>query len=249
MAGDRVNIASATVNDFFGQTQLGNPAGVMVVGVGEAPPAPVPVTPEEVKTGGARAAALESVLVRVSNVTVASITPPPAGGDATPTNEFEVGAATSPGLRVNDLLYLTSPFPTVGEVFTSITGILELRNSNSKIEPRSAGDVVAGPPVLVSFSPPLSYAQEGTVAQPTFPTALTVALTRPAAMDTFVTIGSSDPSTVDVPGGGVTAALHRLDCGSLQQADQMLRHLLRAGRKRSQQGIERVLRRRARRTG
>ena len=39
-------------------------------------------------------------------------------------------------LRVNDLFYLANPFPAAGDNYASITGILEYRNGNSKIEPR-----------------------------------------------------------------------------------------------------------------
>ena len=96
----------------------------------------------DVATGGARAAKLESVLVEVDNVAVTDIAPPPGTGETAPTNEF----AVTDSLRVNDLLYLVTPFPTVGTQYVSITGVLDFRNDNSKLEPRGVSDFVVGQP-------------------------------------------------------------------------------------------------------
>ncbi len=133
LAGQRISMSAALIDDWFGDIQLTNAAPVIVLLGPEAPPSPVAVTPAEIATGGARAAALGGVLVQVTNVTVASLDP--AG------NEFLVNA----GLRVDDLFYLASPFPYVGRNFASITGPLALRGGNTKVEPRAASDLVTAP--------------------------------------------------------------------------------------------------------
>ena len=194
--GDRVTI-SATIQNFFGQLQLSNATSITVTSSGEALPAPIAVAVADVVTGGPRAAALEGVLVTVSDVTVTSLD--------TSFNEFLVNT-TPPGasaLRVDDLLFLPAPFPAVNDYFTSITGLLNFRNSNSKLEPRRAADLVEGL-TLASFGPALSYVTEGQMGAATVPTALTVTMNTPVAADTFVAIASSDEAALTVVGGGVT---------------------------------------------
>jgi large repetitive protein len=198
--GDRISISSATVADFFGQIELTMPVIVPVSSLGEASPAPISVTPAEVATGGAKAKALEAVIVQVSNVSVTDIAPPLGGGDTAPSNEFVV----SNSLRVDDFLYLITPFPVLGQNYASLTGIMNLRNDDYKLELRGAGDVIGGAPVLTGFGPPLSFTDVGQVASPTFPTPLTVQLSNAPSSDTFVGITSSDPTSLTVVGGGVT---------------------------------------------
>ena len=111
---------------------------VTVIGTGRTLPPVVDVTPAEVQTGGARATALEGVLVRVMTTTCTNPAPAPAGGETGMTFEYEVGG----GLRVDDLFFRTAPFPTMSETFSSITGVLAWRRSNSKLHPRSATDIV-----------------------------------------------------------------------------------------------------------
>jgi hypothetical protein len=134
--GDEVNV-SGRVTDFFGQTQLTSMT-VTVIGTGRTLPPVVDVTPAEVQTGGARATALEGVLVRIMTTTCTNPAPAPAGGETGMTFEYEVGG----GLRVDDLFFRTAPFPTMSETFSSITGVLAWRRSNSKLHPRSATDIV-----------------------------------------------------------------------------------------------------------
>jgi predicted extracellular nuclease len=135
--GDRVTISRAIVTDFYTQIELTSPIAT-IVSTGETLPEPVVVLPSEVTTGGSRAAALEAVTVRVANVTVTDVAPTLGGGDSAPSNEFVVASS----LRVDDFMYLVVPFPAVGNVYTSITGILTYRTSNSKLEPRNAADLV-----------------------------------------------------------------------------------------------------------
>ncbi len=202
--GDRVDITSAVVADFFGQVQLNSVTLGQVRSSGNALPQPVPVTAVEVATSGIRARALEGVLVRISNASVTAVNLPPGPGDAPQTNEFEVDGA----LRVNDYLYLLTPFPVVGERFASLTGVLDFRNGNSKLEPRAAADVVPGAPILVSLEPASTYAREGKSGS-TFPVPLAVRIPRPLAVDTTVTVTSPSAdltvANAVVPAGQVTA--------------------------------------------
>ena len=84
---------------------------------------------------------------------VTELDPAAGPGDANPNNEFVVDGL----LRVNDYIYLTTPMPNVGETYTSITGILDYRNGNSKLEPRRAADLASGPPVLRTFGSGTSF--------------------------------------------------------------------------------------------
>jgi large repetitive protein len=198
--GDRVTIISTTVSNFNGQIQLTVPVTMIVTAANEASPPPVAVLSSDVATSGPRAAALESVIVQVSGATVTDIAPAPGAGDTPPTNEFVVDGS----LRVNDFIYLITPFPTVAQVYTSLAGILDYRNGNSKLELRDAADVVIGAPVLDGFAPAQSFTDVGQVGTSTFPTPLTVQLTSAPATDTFVAITSGDPTSLTVVGGGVT---------------------------------------------
>ncbi|HVY45680.1 MAG TPA: DUF4215 domain-containing protein, partial [Minicystis sp.] len=146
--GDRVTLTSASISNFFGEIELVNPVA-QVTSSGDGPPAPVGVTEAEVTTGGPRAAQLEGVVVQIQNATVTNTMPAPGPGDTAPTNEFEVDST----IRVDDYLYLITPFPQQGDNYASIAGVLSFRNGNSKIEPRAASDYVGGTAHLVGFSP------------------------------------------------------------------------------------------------
>ena len=197
--GDRIDIASATPADYFGEIQLGS-AVVSVTSSGDTPPAPISVSASDIATGGSRAAALEGVLVTITNATVADVAPTPGPGDSAPTNEFVVDSM----LRVDDLLYLITPFPLVNQNFASITGIVAYRNNNSKLEPRAAGDYVAGASTIASFGPAQAYTRVGATGVATIPQPLTVTLVSAPSTDTFVSIASSDINALTVVGGGVT---------------------------------------------
>lgn len=198
-AGDRVSVARATIADFHGQLQLTLPTTTVASSAGEAAPDPVIVQPADVATGGARAKALESVLVKVEGVAVTDVNPPANGGDAAPIHEFVIDG----GLRINDALYRVEPFPVPGQGYASLTGILDFRNADSKLEPRGAADVVLGTPSVASLAPALSFAEVGQTRAPTFPMPLTVTLTNAPKVDTFVAVTSSDPGSLAVAGGGV----------------------------------------------
>jgi cysteine-rich repeat protein len=201
--GDRVSIPSATVANFYGQIQLNRvgPAGdggVTILSSMNAIPAPVPVDPAAVATNdGGLSTRLEGVLVRVDNVTVLSVQPDAGPGDRDPTNEFVITG----GLKVNDYLYLTSPFPAVGQRYQAIIGVLEYRNNEFKLEPRGPADVLFGPATLVAFEPPLAFVREG--ATGAIPQPLMVRLSNPELVDVAVTVTSASPAAVDVADGGL----------------------------------------------
>lgn len=207
-AGDRIDVTTATVSNFFGQLQL-TKASYTVLGSGHPLPAPIPVTAAEVSDNGARAETLEAVLVTVSNVTVLDVAPPPGAGDKAPTYEFEV----DDGLRVNDYVYRASPFPVLGETFASITGVAELRNGHHKLEPRSAADLVGGPPSVSAFGPSPAYTREG-VSGPTFVEPLRVSISRAQPSPVTVKVTAADGSVtvakngdVEIPAGQTSAVV------------------------------------------
>ncbi len=195
--GDRVDLTpSATVSDFFGQTQLTNTT-VTVLSSGNALPSPVLLTAAQ--AGGSVANDYEAVLAEVQNVAVTDIAPTPGQGDSSPNNQFEVDSA----LRVDDLMFLTTPFPTLGANFPSIRGILSFRHGSQVLLPRDAADVALGEPVLVDLAPALSFVNVGDVAVETGPDTVEVVLSHAVTANTFVAVTSSDAS-LTVVGGGVT---------------------------------------------
>ncbi len=188
--GARVSVDGAVAN-FQGQLELDVVTAVTRTAVGpEALPDPVAVTYAEVKTGGSRALTLESVIVSLGAATVTA--------QNAMFGEFTLTSGAD-SLIVDDLLFATTPLPSVGQAFTAVRGILTLRNMVSKLEVASAADLTAGAPGLASFGPALSYARVGvTSGAPTFPTPLTVTLSGPAQGNTPVTIVSGTPGSLTV---------------------------------------------------
>jgi cysteine-rich repeat protein len=211
-AGDLIRVDSAVLKDYFGQAQLTEIVFTKLA-EGQALPAFVSVTPAEVRTGGPRAEALESVLVELTNVYVTTQQPTPGAGDKTPTNEFVVDTAAgtdgeNAGVRVNDYVYQPSPMPlpAVGTKYHALRGVLEWRNGNSKVEPRDAGDLLALPRVSA-----LSPAQATTAAggrQVTF----SAQLDNPAPIELTLAIQAqpaelwdAPPTSVRIPAGARSA--------------------------------------------
>lgn len=202
--GDRLSIPSGTVANFYGQLQLngvgpaGADGGVTILSSTNPLPAPVVVNPADVASNdGGLSTRLEGVLVRVDGVTVLQLQPDAGPGDRDPTNEFVVTG----GLKVNDYLHLVSPFPSVGQQYQAIIGVLELRNNEFKLEPRGPGDLITGPATLVAFEPALAFVREG--ATGAIPRPLTVRLSNPELTDVAVTVTSASPTEVDVADGGL----------------------------------------------
>lgn len=200
VVGSRVDLNPTQVTNFHGEIELSG--GTAVVKNPDAPelpgPAPVLVTPDQIATGGAKATALEGVLVQVQSVSVTDPAPAPAGGDTAPTNEF----AVTGGLRIDDFGSSPLPYtmPGLDDAFNSITGVLAFRNANTKVGPRSAADVVLGPPHLASLGPN-AFIREGDTDKPTFPTPMQVVFSGPVAADTDVTLtlAAGDETKLTVP--------------------------------------------------
>ena len=184
-----------------GREVLTSTSGISTTSAGNALPAPTVATSAELADMGARALPLESVLVTVENATVTDTQPQPGAGDPSAPYEFVVDDS---GLRVDDALYAIAPGPQAGESFTSITGIHELAYDHYRLQPRSAADVVFGPPILSAFGPAFSFVDVGQLGAPTTPQPLTVAIPRAQATDTFIDIITGDPNALLIPGGGVT---------------------------------------------
>jgi cytosine/adenosine deaminase-related metal-dependent hydrolase len=190
--GDLVEV-TGVVKEYYGEIELDSLTLVTVLASDQPLPDPVVVEPGAVGTAGADRLAYEGVLVTVTDGEVTELNPAPGAGEQAPTNEYVLDAA----LRVNDLMFLTDPFPAVGDTLT-VTGILRWANENSKLEPRDAADVAAefG---LRELSPATVYLAEGTVDGVSVPPLL-VRLTRPApAGGTVVALSSADESKVKVP--------------------------------------------------
>ena len=161
---------------------------------------PAPVLLTAAQAGGAAANDYESVLAEVQNVSVTDIAPTPGPGDSAPNNQFEVDSA----LRVDDVMFLISPFPSLGSNFPSIRGILAFRNGSQVLLPRDASDVALGDPVLVDLAPALSFVNVGDSGVATGPDTVEVVLSHAVTADTFVAVTSSDDTSLTVVGGGVT---------------------------------------------
>ncbi len=192
--GDRVTIDGSVMN-FNGQLELDGVTNVTVdQSLAEAPPPPVAVTGAEVTTGGARAPALEGVIVRLGASSVTAVDA--AQGEITVMDA--VGTVV-----VDDYLFVPAPAPTVGQTFGSVTGVLALRSAVSKIEPRAATDLPVGMAILTGFAPALSFVNVGQMMVPTYPTPLTLTLNGVVATDTMVNVSSSNEAAVMVVGGGI----------------------------------------------
>ena len=192
VVGTRVTIDGA-VDVYQGQTEVDAVTNVVQTTMTvEPPPAAIAAAYAEVATGGTRASTLESTIVSLGASSISTVTAP----------TFTVTDGTS-SLLVGNFLF-AYPSAGIGQPFTALEGVLATRSMTSTLEPRAATDLVAGPPVIGSFAPMLSYARQGTTAV-TFPAGseLTVTLTGPAQGDTDVTI-TSDNVNVFVPGGKVT---------------------------------------------
>ena len=186
------------VTIYGGQTQLGFATVTVSASPGAIPSPEVVPAPPTIATGGARAAALEAVLVRVESVTVTNA--------ALGMDTFEVASS----LVVDPFLYTITPFVTMGEGFDAITGVLLHRDDASKLAPRDQDDYLAGAPTLAALTPALSYVRAGAGSGSTFPEALTVRLTRATGTPTVITLGSSSPANlmvtnVTIPAGSASA--------------------------------------------
>ncbi|MEM1414125.1 MAG: amidohydrolase family protein [Myxococcota bacterium] len=132
--GDVVDV-EGTIALFFGRLQL-NDVRLTVTGSADVP-APQVVTPEEIVTDGARAAALDQVLVRVEDV-VAGPTSDSSGPDDVP-DRF--GEWTASGVRVDDALFDYRALIGPDAELAFVQGPLAFSFGNAKIRPRGLGDL------------------------------------------------------------------------------------------------------------
>ena len=208
VVGGRVNVEGQITN-FFGQLELSNVATVSRVGgTTEATPAPTMVTIDEVRLGGSRAVALESVLVRVGSSSVTAVNT--AAGEFTASQ----GAAS---MIVDDFLFLTQYFPVVTQAYVTLTGILAFRNGSYRLEPRAQDDLSAVAR-LAGFTTSTAFIRNGATGVGTIPTAMEVRLTAPVLTATTVTIASSDTSALTVVGGQVVIPAGQLGAPVLLNA-------------------------------
>lgn len=209
--GDRVDIDVATVGVFFDQIQL---QSVTFTNLGQGTnvdPVALPADALPPLVNAGPAAALEGVLVAAIDAVVSDANPAAGAGDsAAVRNEFAIEG----GIRVDDLLFLISPQPQVGERFTSITGPLVWRNGLLKLLPRSAADVAFGATDVGALAPANSFIRIDSTGA-TFPEALTINLSRASSTPTAITVASNNPavvavveSTITIPAGQTSAVVN-----------------------------------------
>lgn len=182
--GDVVDVMG-TVTEYFGLIQLGSPT-VNVTASGMEP-SPLLVEPADIVTDGARARALQSVLVRVEGVTAM------AGLDSF--DEFPV----DDGLLIGDSIYLVEPAPDAGTMYDFIQGPLTYAFENTKILPRDIADFGFGA---------LQLAPNEVRATPGETVSLTVVLpddAPPGGATVTIEVTPADiltgPATIEVPEG------------------------------------------------
>lgn len=206
--GDRVAL-DAQVGNFRGQWQLSFVSAIDTIASDVALPAPQLVAIDELDDADV-ADSWEGVLITVDDGEVTALNPPAEGGDEDPTLEYVLDDI----LRVNDRLYLTYPFPGLGDVL-DVTGVLRWADDNYKLEPRFEDDVVfvrTAPPEVVSVGPDAWLPDTATEA-PSVPSAMRVELSRPVTGDPItVTVASSDDeiatvADVEIPVGETGAEL------------------------------------------
>ena len=133
----------------------------------------------------------------LTDLDVTDVEPAPGPGDMAPGGEFEVAG----GLRVNDLFFLLDPFPTVGQNYPQLSGVVRWANGFSKLEPRGPSDL---PVTLAGFGPD-GFIEVGQTAVPI--PGLSVQLTTNAAVDTVVALAYENaaivtgPVSITVPAG------------------------------------------------
>ncbi len=140
-AGDRVTL-EGTTDEFSGQIQINKITTLSVTPGTEALPAAVVVKVSDINaTTATRAAALESVIVKIEAVEVTNANP---DGPANDYKEFSVAetANKQAQIRIDDLFFAMTYVRTVGDKFTSITGTLGLTFGNYKIMPVKESDMI-----------------------------------------------------------------------------------------------------------
>ncbi len=130
--GDIVDV-DGTYDEYFEFSQIAIAAPANVVVTGTAPvPAPAVVAAADVTAGGIKQENYEGVLVTVQAVQVAAVNPM--------FGEYEL----TDGLFVDDLFFAKADWkmPMVGDKFMSLTGPLSFSFMESRLNPRTAADIV-----------------------------------------------------------------------------------------------------------
>ncbi|MEE2758101.1 MAG: amidohydrolase family protein [Myxococcota bacterium] len=198
--GDAVQVTGKT-SDYYGQAQLNQ---ITRISTTLAEFTPRPVTPPFERLIG-QAERYEGMLVCINEIVVTDIEPDVGPGDNRdqPINEFVVTDVISGlSIRINDVLYLSTPFPELGDGFQQICGVHRLANGHYKIEPRDSSDLDQGPPIVMGFEPNRGYTRAGLNRSPRAIAGqpIQISLSRPAGPDgQFVQLQSSEPDHVSVP--------------------------------------------------
>jgi len=129
--GDVVTISGQYTEFFeYSEITLSKVENLKITGT-TAAPAPAVVDPADIATGGSLSEAYEGVLVKVENVTVTA--------PVVDFGEFDITG----GLKVDDLFFLPDPGPKpmMGDMYTSITGLLAFSFDVFKLSPRDLEDL------------------------------------------------------------------------------------------------------------
>jgi len=130
---DEVSV-QAYVGTYYTMVQMTGTPMVKVLSHDHAPARAWAVQAGDVATGGAKAKAFNSVLVKVEDVVVTT---------AADKNFVFVVEDASGTVKIDDFVGYKGN-PTVGDAYSSITGVLVWDWNDSKIAPRTANDLVAG---------------------------------------------------------------------------------------------------------
>ena len=143
--GDMVSFR-ATVDEYYGWTELVNITEYQVLSQGNTLPDPVVITTSDL----ASMEAYEGVLVTIENVTVSTA--------ANSYGEWYVTDGSGDG-QIDNGIFTLDPAANVDDTFASITGVVDYSFNNYGLNPRDANDIVAGggvteldTPVITSIS-------------------------------------------------------------------------------------------------
>ena len=129
--GDSITL-TGTVDEFYGLTRIKNITGIIIHGPTINTINPAMVTPGQVMTDGTDAEAYENCLVAVESITVDS--PDLSNG------EWSISDGTN-SVRVDDK-WNYHYWPETGQGLAKVVGVMDYSDSNTKIQPRLARDVV-----------------------------------------------------------------------------------------------------------
>nr|WP_241758730.1 lamin tail domain-containing protein [Pyxidicoccus parkwaysis] len=206
--GDRLDITQANLALYFGVLELTN-VTVTKLSSGNALPDPVVVRTEEIRTGGARAEALDGVLLEVRDVYVTS------GEDTRGSITVDENQSATAGLKVDDQAF-DFPVPALGTRYLNLRGVLTFSFAEYRLLPRGASDMRVPLPPLPALTSLTGggFIRVGSSTGNTFPTALTVTMASayPEAVTVAVTSDNASAlgvvnDSVVIPAGQTTATV------------------------------------------